>query len=355
MAARQLELVVRQAAGVTPTLTRIMTKALRVVVNQSRADASPSDAFPVTVPVDWVQVPYRDNKPDPSAMVGADVFIGTDFDAAMGAAVDQLRAILIPAAGYDRVQPDAVPEGCIVANAYHHEAPIAEWVMTVAVMLDHEIMKSDATFRAGSWEMWPGRMGSYRELMGRTFGIIGFGSIGRRVAKLATAYEMRVIASGRTESVAGETHGAEYLGGGRTAMHRVLAEADFVLVSTPLIDETRGLISAEELSLMKPTAYLINPARGHIVDEVALYDALASRQIAGAAIDTWYEYPSGTADQPRPAKVPFWDLPNIIMTPHHSGATFGTASRRGRTVAENIDRLSRGEPLINVIAELSRP
>ena len=331
-----------------------MTKALRVVVNQSRADSSPGEVFPVTVPVDWVQVPYRDNKPDPSALIGADVFIGTDFDAEMGSAANQLRAILIPAAGYDRIQPDAVPNGCIVANAYHHEAPIAEWVMAVAVMLDHEIMKADATFRTGSWEMWPGRMGSYRELMSRTFGIVGFGSIGRRVAKLANAYEMRVIASGRTESVGGEMYSTEYLGGGKSAMHRVLAESDFVLVSTPLVDETRGLIGADELAIMKRTAYLINPARGHIVDEAALYDALASNTIAGAAIDTWYEYPSGSADQPRPSRMPFWDLPNIIMTPHHSGATFGTASRRGQTVAANIDRLSRDKPLLNVIAELSR-
>ena len=331
-----------------------MTNALRVVVNESRADTPPSDAFPVTVPVDWAQVPYRDNKPEPGALINADVFIGTDFDAAMGEAANQLRAILIPAAGYDRIQPNAVPDGCLVANAYHHEAPIAEWVMAVAVMLDHEIMKADSTFRAGSWDMWPGRMGSYRELMGRTFGIVGFGSIGRRVAKLASAFEMRVIASGRTDTISGETYGAEYFGGGKHAMHRVLTEADFVLVSTPLVDETRGLIGAEELSIMKPSAYLINPARGHIVDEVALYDALASRTITGAAIDTWYEYPSGTADQPRPSRAPFWDLPNIIMTPHHSGATFGTASRRGQTVAANIDRLTRGEPLLNVVTELSR-
>ena len=140
----------------------------------------------------------------------------------------------------------------------------------------------------------------------------GFGTIGRRVAKLANAYEMRVIASGRTADVGGELHGAAYLGGGAPAMHRVLEESDFVVVSTPLVEETRGLIGTAELGMMKPTAYLINPARGHIVDEVALYDALVSHQIAGAAIDTWYEYPSGASDQPRPSKMPFWDLPNVI-------------------------------------------
>lgn len=327
---------------------------LRVVVNRSRAGSSPTDAFPVTALVDWVECEYVNNKPAPAALVDAEVFIGTDFDQRMGVAANRLKAILIPAAGYDRVEPDAVPDGCVVANAYHHEAPIAEWVMAVSVMLDHEVMKADATFRAGSWDMWPGRMGSYRELFGRTFGIIGFGSIGRRVAKLADAYDMRVVASGRTDSVGGNTYGAIYYGGGAIAMHRVLRESDFVLVSTPLVLETRGLIGSDELTMMKPTAYLINPARGHIVDEVALYDALASCQIAGAALDTWYEYPSGATDQPRPSKMPFWDLPNVIMSPHHSGATHGTASRRGRTVAENIDRLAMGQPLVNVVGELSR-
>lgn len=331
-----------------------MTPPLRVVVNRPPAGGSPEDSFPVTVPVEWAPTTYVDNKPEPSALADSDVYIGTDFDLAMAATASRLRAILVPAAGYDRIDPAAVPDGCVVANAYHHEAPIAEWVMAVAVMLDHEMLRADATFRSGSWEMWPGRMGSYRELMGRTFGIVGFGSIGRRVARLAAAYEMRVVASGRSDDVDGETYNAEYLGGGTEAMQRVLSTSDFLLVSTPLNDSTRGLIGADELALMQPSAYLINPARGHIVDEVALYDALRTRSIAGAAIDTWYDYPQDAADHPRPSKLPFWDLPNVIMTPHHSGATFGTASRRGRTVAANIDRLHRGEPLVNVVAALSR-
>ncbi len=331
-----------------------MSKKLRVVVNHTREADDDGLAFPVSEPIEWVRVEFTDNKPPVDALHGADVFVGTDFTKDMGKAADSLRAILIPAAGYDRIDPDAVPEGCEVANAYHHEAPIAEWVMAVAVALDHNLFKADATFRAGSWEMWPGRHGSYRELLGRTFGIIGFGSIGRRVAKLAAAFEMRVIASGRAQSVEGEMFGAEYLGDG-VAREEVLRQADFVLVSTPLAPDTEGLIGEHELSLMKPTAYIINPARGHIIDEKALYSALKNRTIAGAAIDTWYTYPAGATDVPRPASHPFWELDNIIMTPHHSGATDGTFVRRGQTVGENLDRLSRGEPLINVVADLSKP
>ncbi len=328
---------------------------LRVLVNRARGGENAGDAFPVTVPVEWVYVDFHDNKPPLDALRGVDVYIGTDFTIEMGKAADSLQAILIPAAGYDRVDPSAVPKGCVVANAYHHEAPIAEWVMAVALALDHRLFHSDRSFRAGSWEMWPGRHGSYPELMGRTFGVIGFGAIGRRVAKLAEAYEMPVIAAGRTDTVEGETYGANYLGAGVPARERVLAESDFVLVSTPLVDATRGLIGEHELSLMKPTAYIINPARGHIIDERALYNALNSGTIAGAAIDTWYAYPEGSEDSQRPSEMPFWELDNIIMTPHHSGATHGTATRRGRTVATNLDRLNRGEPLINVVNEISNP
>ncbi len=331
-----------------------MPNKLRVVVNRSRRAGDDGSPFPVTEPIEWVFAVYVDNKAPADAMRGADVFIGTDFTTEMGAAADSLRAILIPAAGYDRIDPKAVPTGCEVANAYHHEAPIAEWVMSVAVALDHELFKSDATFRSGSWEMWPGRHGSFRELLGRTFGIVGFGAIGRRVAKLATAYEMRVIASGRTESVQGEMFGAEYLGGGAEAREAVLRQSDFVLISTPLGPATEGLIGEHELSLMKPTAYIINPARGHIIDEAALYNALKNRTIAGAAIDTWYRYPESPTDAPRASDHPFWELDNIIMTPHHSGATHGTGARRSQTVADNLDRLSRGEPLINVVAEISK-
>ena len=201
----------------------------------------------------------------------------------------------------------------------------------------------------------PSRHGSYRELMGRTFGIVGLGAIGKRVAKLAHAFDMNVIAAGRREEQAEEARalGIEYVAG-PDGLKRVMSEADFVLVSTPLNVHTEGLIGKPELALMKPTAYIINPARGHIVDEDALFEVLKEERIAGAAIDTWYEYPVATDDAPRPGSLPFWELENLIMTPHHSGATEGTRTRRAKVVAENIDRLNRGEPLLNVVSELSR-
>lgn len=329
-------------------------RPLRVVIPPVPQGTPANEWWPVSVDVEFIEAPYFDNKPDPAVLADADIYIGTDFNAQMGAAAKSLKAILIAAAGYDRIEPSAVPSGVVVANAYHHEAPIAEWIMAVAVALDHNLFASERSFRNGDWSAWPSRYGSYRELYGRTFGIIGYGAIGKRVARLANAYEMNVIAAGRRPETGDEAHadGVEY-DSGPEAMNRVLRESDFVLVSTPLIDATRGLIGEREISLMRKDAYLINPARGHIVDEKALYDSLASNSIAGAAIDTWYDYPVSDSDQPRPSKYPFWELDNIIMTPHHSGATFGTRDRRAETVAANIDRLSRGEPLVNVLEDVS--
>ncbi len=330
------------------------SRPLRVVIPEVPEGVSAGEWWPVTVDVEWVEVAYVDNKPDPKLLADADVYVGTDFTAEMGSEANSLKAILIAAAGFDRIEPSAVPPGVTVANAYHHEAPIAEWVMAVAVALDHELLASVQTFRDGDWKHWPSRYGSYRELLGRTFGIIGYGAIGKRVARLANAYDMKVIAAGRRPETAeeAEADGVDY-GYGQQAMDRVLSESDFVLVSTPLVEATRGLIGEREIGLMRKDAYLINPARGHIVDEKALYDAVANRSIAGAAIDTWYDYPISSDDAPRPSKYPFWELDNVIMTPHHSGATVGTRDRRAATVAANIDRLAKGEPLVNVVAEIS--
>ena len=95
--------------------------------------------------MDWVELEFTNNKPDPSLIGDADIIIGHSFDSEMGAATKSLKAILFGAAGYDQIDPAAIPQGVVVANAYHHEAPIAEWVMAVAVALDHELIQSDRT------------------------------------------------------------------------------------------------------------------------------------------------------------------------------------------------------------------
>jgi phosphoglycerate dehydrogenase-like enzyme len=117
----------------------------------------------------------------------------------------------------------------------------------------------------------------------------------------------------------------------------------------PSTDHTRGTIGRRQLGLMKPTAYLINVARADLVDEAALYDALLRKAIAGAAIDVWYRYPAACG-LAAPANRPFHELTNVLMTPHISGWTEGMLEARGKIMAENIERVARGESPLNRIA-----
>ena len=128
----------------------------------------------------------------------------------------------------------------------------------------------------------------------------------------------------------------------------MLERADYLAVTLALTPETRGLIGARELARLKPTAVLINVARGEVVDEDALYDALHRGAIAGAALDVWYRYPTGDAPI-HPAHRPFHALPNVLMTPHVSGWTDGMMDARAGVIAENIHRAARGEAPVNLV------
>jgi phosphoglycerate dehydrogenase-like enzyme len=127
----------------------------------------------------------------------------------------------------------------------------------------------------------------------------------------------------------------------------MLPECDFVVLAAALGPETEGLFDARRLGCMKRSAFLVNIARGAIVDEEALYRALCDRTIAGAALDVWWQYPNAAAPERRPSRFPFHELPNVIMTPHCSGWTDGMVARRWAEVADNLDRFVRGAPLIN--------
>ena len=128
-----------------------------------------------------------------------------------------------------------------------------------------------------------------------------------------------------------------------------MASADTVVVSLPLTDDTKNLVNASALAAMRPDAVLMNVGRGAVIEEKALYDALKTRHIGGAVIDTWYQYPTPMQSECAPSKFDFAALDNVFMTPHMSGWTAGTVRRRQETLAENIGRLSRGEPLIHVL------
>ena len=178
-----------------------------------------------------------------------------------------------------------------------------------------------------------------RELGGATLGIVGYGGVGREVAARARALGMRVLATKRTPAPA--PAGVELLYGD-AGLRRLLEEADVVVLTVPGTPETRALIGREELARMKASAVLINVARGSIVDEPALIEALRAGRLRGAGLDVF-------AKEPLPADSPLWDMPNVLVTPHVSAVSPLYWRREVELIVENLRRYLAARPLLNVV------
>lgn len=282
-------------------------------------------------------------------LADVDVLVSLVFTREMAAVARSLRLVQVPGAGLDRIDRGALPAGTWLANVYGHETGIAEYVMGAMLAWTRELGRLDAALHRGAWlSQWA--VGAappppWPELAGRTLGIVGYGRIGVALARRARAFDMTVLAVRRDVSA---PDGLVELRG-PDGLHDLLARADYVAITASLSAETRGLIGERELQTMKRSAVLINVARAEIVDEAALYRALAGGTIAGAALDVWYRYPTA-AGVTFPAARPFHELPNVLMTPHVSGWTEGMLEARAALIAGNIARVSRGELPANLIA-----
>lgn len=280
----------------------------------------------------------------------ADVLVSMGFTPEMAAASPRLRLVQVPGAGLDRIDRGALTPVVQLANVYGHETGIAEYIIGAMISLTRSYGRIDANLRQGRWDsqwavgtsappLWP-------ELAGKTLGILGFGHIGEALARRAIAFDMQVCAI-RRKAQSEAPLGVAFIGGPER-LDDVLRQADFLAITLSLSPETRGLINARRLGIMKNNACLINVARAEIVDEAALYHALASGGIAGAALDVWYRYPTGIGTT-LPSTLPFHELPNTLMTPHVSGWTEGMIEARATLIADNIERVARGEPPLNDI------
>lgn len=179
------------------------------------------------------------------------------------------------------------------------------------------------------------------ELGGMTLVIVGYGHLGREIARRGLASGMRVIALRRdAPRAAGQDDGVEILSAG--ALPEVLASADILVLACPLTEETRGSIDARALRRMKPSAYLINVARGEVVVEKDLVQALQEGWIAGAGLDVF-------AEEPLPPDSPLWELPNVIITPHIAGLLRDYDARAAALFRDNLRRFAAREPLLNVV------
>lgn len=274
-----------------------------------------------------------------------DVVVSLNFSRRDAVAPD-FRLLHVPGAGLDGIDFETLPRGCSVCNVFEHEIPIAEYVCSA--MLEWEIRMSAMrqSFSEDSWsDIYRARV-QHGEICGKVLALIGYGRIGRAIAKRARAFDMRIIAldpsATDTGGLADEIVGPDQLSG-------LLVQADFVAIVCPLNDATRGTINAAQLAHMKPGAVLINVSRAEIVVEQDLYEALSGQRIGGAVLDVWYQYPKGGDDQVAPSSLPFAELPNTICTPHSAAWTRNLPQRRYTFIAKNIQRLMRNEALLNVV------
>lgn len=264
-------------------------------------------------------------------------------------AATQLKLLHMTGHGVDLLMRNGMPDlmqsrGIRVATADAGDIPIAEYAIMAMVMLSRQVLRSHMALSVrGKWESQRGP-----ELHGATLCVVGFGSIGKATVKLAQAFGMKV----GMVTLHPERHDQTGLAFAHTYadIDQALAVSDYVLITAPLTSLTRGLINAQRFAAMKFGSYLVSITRGPLIEERALFDALQSGRLAGAALDGWWrEEEDGTGRDGYPSDLPLHQF-NMLMTPHNSGTTYGTRQRAIRLIGDNIGRLMRGETLLNEVA-----
>lgn len=282
-------------------------------------------------------------------LVDADVLVGGRVTEAMAEAGRGLRLVQVAGAGVDNVARTALPPTTLLANTFHHEDSIAEYVLAAAILLRRGFLAQDRALRRGVWatSVYDDALPQPGATADARVGLVGFGHIGARAwARLRTLGCVGAAVTGRG-AVDAAAHGLDWAGD-TSALPRLMAESDIVVVSAPLTAATTGMIGADELRALGPAGVLINVGRGALVQERPLYDALVTGELGAAAIDVWYRYP-GPDGRGEPSALPFATLPTVLMTPHSSGITSRTFEGRCRDVVENIRRLADGRPLQHVV------
>jgi phosphoglycerate dehydrogenase-like enzyme len=251
----------------------------------------------------------------------------------------KLAWVQLLSSGYDAVARHGLPPGIILTNAGDAYAPaVATHAIALLLALQRQLPALLAAQARSQWQR--GLHAANTIPHGGTIAVLGFGAIGSEIGRLLKSFGARIIAvtrSGRSCADAEESLPA-------TSLHAVLPRSDAVVIALAASEESRHLIGAPELALMKRSSFLVNIARGYVVDNIALAEALRQGIIAGAGLDV-------TEPEPLPPEHPLWTAPNLIITPHMAGAAgevLGT--RLAALVSDNIGRRLRGEPLLNRIA-----
>jgi phosphoglycerate dehydrogenase-like enzyme len=255
-----------------------------------------------------------------------------------------LKLVQLLSAGYDRVDIEAARRARIPVcnNGGANSTAVSEHAILLMMAVCRRIVWQHQNVAAGRWRGNNVEDVRLYELRGRTLGIVGLGTIGRKTAKLANAFGMDVQYYDTRRLT--EEH-ADSIGVRFSLLSELLRTSDIVSLHVPLLPSTRHMIGAKELKMMKPTAYLVNTCRGPVVDEVALIEALSNGTIAGAGLDVFDQ-------EPPPADNPLFRLDNVVLTAHWAGPTYDNQFTRFRNGFDNCQRVIRGDKPLWVIPEL---
>ncbi len=294
-------------------------------------------------PCEWIDYPATAAQDIVARLEGAQIALVNKavISEEVLAALPQLRMIAECATGCDNIALQACRErGIVVSNVRDYAVhAVPEHTMMLMLAARRRLLDYALDVRDGKWATAPNfYLSTYpvADLHNATLAIVGRGSLGRSVARLAEAFGMRVLFA--------EHKGADRVRDGYVAFERALGEADVVSLHCPLTEVTRGLIGRQELALMKRDAVLINTARGGLVDEQALAQALRDKTIAGAAVDVLSSEPP-RADNPLLAV----DIKNLIITPHVAWASEGAMREMAKQIVDNIDAFMSGQPRNRVV------
>lgn len=253
----------------------------------------------------------------------------------------KLKIIAQLAVGFDNIDLKAAKEhGIYVTNTPDVLTDAsADFSFAQMLAVTRRVVEADKYVRAGNWKVgWHPTMMLGGALRGTTLGIVGAGRIGQAMAKRGKGFDMNILYYSRTAKPDFEKE----CNAKRVDLDSLLKQSDFVSLHVPLTEQTRGLINADKLSLMKKTAYLISNARGPVIDEKALYEALKTNKIAGAALDVF-------CTEPSPANNPLFELDNIVVAPHISSANTETRTKMSVMCAENITAVLMGREPQNIV------
>jgi phosphoglycerate dehydrogenase-like enzyme len=290
-------------------------------------------------PLPYVEYEFYESPPTeavaPATIAGYDavIVLGTQFNDASFSGSDRLAVIARWGVGYDRIDTEAITRNnvllAITVDAVRR--PVAEAILTLMLALAKKLPAKDRLVRSGRWDLRGQTFGL--GLRGKTVGSVGMGNIGAEMFRLLAPFEpgRKLVYDPYLSHERAQSAGVE-----RVSLETVFAESDFVTINCPLTEETHGLIDADLFALMKPTAYFINTARGPIVNQADLTEALQSGRLAGAGIDV-FEF------EPAPADLPLMQLDNVILSPHALAWTDELYQLNGEHACENVLRVLRGE------------